>query len=83
MIIDNMLTNMNRIVSSHDDERSTYRRLTALLVDALLLVIMVGVLMLFGEYLWNNFARRLIPGLGKARWYDVFVLTILLRLMRI
>ena len=45
-------------------------------------MIWVG-LMLFGSYLWNNFARRLVPGLGVARWYDVFVLSILLSLLGI
>ena len=34
-----------------------------------------------GPWLWNNIARRMIPSLGKARWYDTVALAILLGLV--
>lgn len=50
----------------------------ALLLSLLLLVLFN---LLLGSYLWNNVARRLIPALGKARWYDTFLLSLLINLL--
>ena len=51
-------------------------------VDALsALVAMLLALVLnavFGQMLWNNYAKRLVPGLGTARWYDTLALQVLL-----
>ena len=33
---------------------------------------------LFGQYLWNNVARKLFSGLSKAEWYDTLLLHLLL-----
>tara|TARA_B100000886_G_C20014414_1_gene323263 strand:- start:39 stop:290 length:252 start_codon:yes stop_codon:yes gene_type:complete len=45
-------------------------------------IIVVLVLnLLVGPWLWNNIARRLIPSLGKAKWYDTVALALLLGLI--
>ena len=82
MVLENVMNNLSGVVTNRD-ENGRLRSLTGTLLSVLIFIVMLAGLMLFGEYLWNNFARRLVPGLGKARWYDVFMLTILLRLMRI
>jgi hypothetical protein len=49
------------------------------LVLALLYVAIVVVVNgLFGQQLWNNVAKKLIPALGKAEWYDTILLHMLL-----
>lgn len=82
MVLENVMNNLSGVVANRD-ENGRLRSLTGTLLGVLIFIVMLAGLMLFGEYLWNNFARRLVPALGKARWYDVFMLTILLRLMRI
>ena len=36
---------------------------------------------LFGQYLWNNVARKLVKGLEPADWYDMILLNVLLSLI--
>lgn len=36
---------------------------------------------LFGQYLWNNVARKLVKGLEPADWYDMILLNVLLALI--
>ena len=53
--------------------------------EALALVLVVLILLLlnfvFGPWLWNNIARKMIPALGQARWYDTVAVAILLGLI--
>lgn len=77
-----VMNNASKAVAEDDSEERS-KILKELFVGSLLLVVVWLGLMLFGSYLWNNFARRLVPGLGVARWYDVFVLSILLSLLGI
>jgi hypothetical protein len=77
-----VMNNASKAVAEDDSEERS-KILKELFVGGLLLVVVWLGLMLFGSYLWNNFARRLVPGLGLARWYDVFVLSILLSLLGI
>ena len=51
----------------------------ASIVLGLLLILVLN--LVFGPWLWNNIARRLIPILGKARWYDTVALSILIGLI--
>ena len=37
--------------------------------------------LLVGPWLWNNILKRLVPVVGKARWYDTVALAILLGLI--
>tara|TARA_B110000285_G_C14761109_1_gene439597 strand:- start:4 stop:267 length:264 start_codon:yes stop_codon:yes gene_type:complete len=51
----------------------------AALFLALLIILVIN--LLFGPWLWNNVLRRLLPGIGKANWYDTVLLSILLGLI--
>ena len=79
-MLNNVMNNVSDLVSVKN-EKGKLKSLSAILLNLLMLVIIISASMLFGEHLWNNFARRLIPGLGKARWYDVFVLSILVKFL--
>ena len=49
------------------------------LIIALLIVLVVNLLV--GPWLWNNVLKRLVPSVGKARWYDTVLLGVLLGLI--
>jgi hypothetical protein len=49
------------------------------LIVALLIVVVVNLLV--GPWLWNNVLKRLVPSVGKARWYDTVLLSLLLGLL--
>ena len=51
----------------------------ASILVGVLVVLLINVLV--GPYLWNNVLRRLVPNLGKARWYDTIALALLLGLL--
>jgi hypothetical protein len=52
------------------------------LASLLLGILIVLVLnLLVGPWLWNNILKRLVPVVGKARWYDTVALAILLGLI--
>ena len=48
--------------------------LTALLISVLIMILLN---ILVGPLLWNSVFSRLVPGLGKARWYDTLALAVL------
>jgi len=45
------------------------------------IIIVLVLNLLVGPWLWNNILRRLVPALGKARWYDTVALALLLGLI--
>ncbi len=45
------------------------------------IIIVLVLNLLVGPWLWNNIARRLIPSLGRARWYDTVALALLFGLI--
>ena len=49
------------------------------LVVGIIIVLVLNLLV--GPWLWNNIARRLVPALGKARWYDTVALALLFGLI--
>ena len=51
--------------------------LAKVLANLLVLVI----LSLVGSNLWNEVLKRLVPSVGKARWYDIALLQILIGLI--
>tara|TARA_B110000495_G_C22746774_1_gene437683 strand:+ start:196 stop:471 length:276 start_codon:yes stop_codon:yes gene_type:complete len=57
---------------SNDDSVS------GLLLALLYIAIVVVVNGLFGQQLWNTVAKKLVPALGKAEWYDTILLHMLL-----
>ena len=52
--------------------------LTALLISVLIMILLN---ILVGPLLWNTVLSRLVPGLGKARWYDTLALAVLFALI--
>ena len=49
------------------------------LVVALLIILVINLLL--GPWLWNNVLKRLVPAVGKSRWYDTVLLSVLLGLL--
>ena len=45
------------------------------------LVVFILLALVLGPWLWNNVLRRLVPSVGKARWYDILLLSILFGIM--
>lgn len=81
-MLNDVLNNVSKL-SSETEKDLRSKLMSELFVGILLLLVWCMGLMLFGAYLWNNVARRLVPSLGVARWYDTFLLSILLILLRI
>ena len=69
---------MNSPEMTKEDKKLAMRELVAVLV---LLVLVLVLNFVFGPWLWNNILRRLVPSLGKARWYDTVALSVLLGLV--
>jgi len=65
-------------VQNINEARQSSMLLTALLVSSLIMILLN---ILVGPYLWNNVLTRLVPSLGKARWYDTLALAVLLSLV--
>ena len=65
-------------VSDVSEARQGRMLLTALLISILVMLLLN---VLVGPYLWNNVFSRLVPGLGKARWYDTLALAVLFALI--
>ena len=81
-MLNNKLPSVNNALNNNimvEDEKKRANN------EALALVLVVLILLLlnfvFGPWLWNNIARRLIPALGQARWYDTVALSVLLSLI--
>jgi len=56
-------------------EKNTLYDLVHIVVHLCVLILVNG---MFGQYLWNNVARKLFSGLSKAEWYDTLLLHLLL-----
>jgi len=70
---------MSSVVNVNDEVKDHHwNNALSSLLAMLVLIVLNGLL---GEYLWNNFAKRLVPALGKARWQDTVMLQVLLYLL--
>jgi len=49
------------------------------LLISIIFVLLLNVLV--GPWLWNNVLRRLVPGVGRARWFDTVALALLFGLI--
>jgi len=56
-------------------EENTLYSFVFIIIHLCVLVLVNG---MFGQYLWNNVARKLFSGLSKAEWYDTLLLHLLL-----
>ena len=52
--------------------------LTAVLISVLIMILLN---ILIGPLLWNSVLSRLVPALGKARWYDTLAIAVLFALI--
>tara|TARA_Y100000389_G_scaffold202268_1_gene247086 strand:+ start:734 stop:985 length:252 start_codon:yes stop_codon:yes gene_type:complete len=52
--------------------------LTAILISVLIMILLN---ILVGPLLWNSVLSRLVPVLGKARWYDTLAVAVLFALI--
>jgi hypothetical protein len=53
----------------------------SLIAGLIALLLFVLFALILGPWLWNNVLRRLVPGVGKARWYDILLLAILVAIV--
>jgi hypothetical protein len=85
MFNNNVANNVTKAVTvMNSKEKSPEEKKVAAkdLVAALIVIVLILVLnFVFGPWLWNNILRRLVPSLGKARWYDTVALSVLLGLV--
>ena len=64
----------NNVVNVNGRNVSMYALLISIVIVLLLNV-------LVGPWLWNNVLRRLVPGVGRARWFDTVALALLFGLI--
>ena len=71
----NVVGPKNRADFNSLQQESTLFNFIFIIVHLCLVVLING---MFGQYLWNNVARKLFSGLSKAEWYDTLLLHLLL-----
>ncbi len=75
-VVENALKSNNRVnLESAENSKLTL----ASIFLGVLIVLLINILV--GPALWNNVLRRLVPSLGKARWYDTLALALLFGLL--
>ena len=67
----------NNVVNLDEAEKGKISLASILL--GILIVLVLNLLV--GPWLWNNILKRLVPMVGKARWYDTVALGILFALL--
>jgi len=65
--------------NTNDNNKKAFNDYVLGVVVALALVVLVNFVL--GPWLWNNVLRRLVPALGKARYYDTVLLSVLMSLI--
>lgn len=65
--------------NANDNNKKAFNDYVLGVVVALALVVLVNFVL--GPWLWNNVLRRLVPALGKARYYDTVLLSVLMSLI--
>jgi hypothetical protein len=75
-VVENAIKSNN--VVNLDEAQNGKVSLAALLLGILIVLVLN---LLVGPWLWNNILKRLVPVVGKARWYDTVALAILLGLI--
>jgi len=78
--ISNVVENAINSNNSVDLQQANKSKISLVsLVVALLIILVINLLL--GPWLWNNVLKRLVPVVGKARWYDTVLLSVLLGLL--
>ena len=71
----NVVANNNTAAHEKDKAKKDLHMAIAVLIIYIILMLVVG------PWLWNNVLKRLVPAVGKARWYDIVLLAILVGLV--
>tara|TARA_B100001093_G_scaffold511119_1_gene578342 strand:- start:757 stop:1023 length:267 start_codon:yes stop_codon:yes gene_type:complete len=78
----NNVTKAVNVLNSKEMTPEEKKVATKDLVAALIVIVLILVLnFVFGPWLWNNVLKRLVPSVGKARWFDTVALSVLLGLV--
>ena len=75
-VVENVIKSKNLV--NVDESQNGKVSLASLLLGILIVLVLN---LLVGPWLWNNILKRLVPVVGKARWYDTVALAILLGLI--
>jgi hypothetical protein len=75
-VVENAIKSNNHV--NVDESHNGKVSLASLLLGVLIVLVLN---LLVGPWLWNNILKRLVPVVGKARWYDTVALAILLGLI--
>ena len=75
-VVENAIKSNN--IVNVDEAHNGKVSLAAILLGILIVLVLN---LLVGPWLWNNILKRLVPVVGKARWYDTVALAILLGLI--
>ena len=78
----NTVSNSVNLALNSNDSVEKKKLFNYHVVSLLVALVVVAVLhFVLGPYLWNNVLVHLVPALRKARWYDTFLLSMLLSLL--
>jgi hypothetical protein len=78
----NTVSNSVNLALNSNDSVEKKKLFNDHVVSLLVAVVVVVVLhFVLGPYLWNNVLTRLVPAVKPARWYDTFLLSLLLSLL--
>ena len=75
-VVENAIKSNN--VVNHDEAQNGKVSLASLLLGVLIVLVLN---LLVGPWLWNNILKRLVPVVGKAKWYDTVALALLFGLI--
>jgi hypothetical protein len=78
--ISNVVENAVKSNNSVNIEEAEKGKISLVAIVLGILIILV-LNLIVGPWLWNNIFRRLVPNLGKAKWYDTVALAILFGLI--
>lgn len=78
----NTVSNSVNLALNSNDSVEKKKLFNDHVVSLLVAVVVIVVLhFVLGPYLWNNVLTRLVPAVKPARWYDTFLLSLLLSLL--
>jgi len=78
----NTVSNSVNLALNSNDSVEKKKLFNDHVVSLLVAVVVVVVLhFVLGPYLWNNVLTHLVPAVKPARWYDTFLLSLLLSLL--
>ena len=74
-------TNANTVADNNTNSLEKEKARKDLSMAIAVLVVYIILMLVVGPWLWNNVLRRLVPAVGKAKWYDIVLLAILVGLV--